>query len=357
MGNKRRSIVGFVIAFALLGALIYTVGTEEIAEALGKTDGSLALIAVAPALTALLFRGLVWTRLLRVVEHGVGAGRIFSVYLFSTLVKFVTPYGQVSALPVMTYLLVRYTDAEYDEGFASVVSIDITNFPVPLVTFGAFSLVVFLLGGMPSAELDGWYPVALVGFFVVMTLPLVVVIYARDFVERFAVTASAISAVVVERTASFFGVLEPGESRASKVTERLLTFLSEENIRERTARFYDTVDDVLENRNDLGVALVYSHIGWFLLAVPLYFLIAAVGGSTGIVQVVLIVAVSRLGVFVPVPGGLGPVEGLLAGAIALVVGLEPATATAVALLYRLLTYWIPVLVGGGAAVYLFVTAE
>ena len=46
----------------------------------------------------------------------------------------------------------------------------------------------------------------------------------------------------------------------------------------------------------------------------------------------------------PIPGGIGAVEAALVGSFTLV-GVDSATATAGVLLYRLLTFWVPVLPG------------
>jgi uncharacterized protein (TIRG00374 family) len=57
-----------------------------------------------------------------------------------------------------------------------------------------------------------------------------------------------------------------------------------------------------------------------------------------------------LGTATPTPGGLGGIEaGLVAGLI--IYHVDSATALATVLLYRLLSYWLPLLVGAAALVY------
>ncbi len=357
MGNRTRAVVGFAVALGLIGLFVYSVGFEDVADALGETDGVSVALGTAAVFGSFAFRGMVWVRLLRAVGHGVGTARIYAVYLACTSVKFVTPYGQVSALPLMTYVLVSYSDADYDDGFASVVSIDITSYPVPLVTFGVLSFVYFVVAG-PATDLGG-YPVAFAILLLVITVPLFFVMFARATVERLAVFVAGVAARVVEalarlaeRVADF---LVPGFVEGT--AEGTLGFLAEENIRDRIAGFYATLDSVVENRNNLGVAVVYAHAAWFLLALPLYFILPAFGESAGIGVVVFIVALSRLGVLVPLPGGLGTVDILLAGIISLVTGLSLPAATAAALVYRLLTYWLPVFVGAVSLVYLLVATD
>lgn len=59
----------------------------------------------------------------------------------------------------------------------------------------------------------------------------------------------------------------------------------------------------------------------------------------------------QLGGLIPVPGGIGPLDGGLIGALALY-GVPAAGATAAVLAYRLILFWIPLLIGGLAFVSL-----
>ncbi|HEX6469304.1 MAG TPA: lysylphosphatidylglycerol synthase transmembrane domain-containing protein [Streptosporangiaceae bacterium] len=80
--------------------------------------------------------------------------------------------------------------------------------------------------------------------------------------------------------------------------------------------------------------------------------IRAFGGSIGWTTVVIVFLTGNaLGSAVPTPGGLGAIEGALT--LGLTVGGLPAgTATSAVLLFRLLTFWLPVLPGWAAFAYL-----
>jgi uncharacterized protein (TIRG00374 family) len=60
---------------------------------------------------------------------------------------------------------------------------------------------------------------------------------------------------------------------------------------------------------------------------------------------------NALGSAAPTPGGLGAVELALSGGLT-VAGLPAETATSAVLLFRLLTFWLPVLPGWAAFAYL-----
>jgi uncharacterized membrane protein YbhN (UPF0104 family) len=83
-----------------------------------------------------------------------------------------------------------------------------------------------------------------------------------------------------------------------------------------------------------------------LLYVAIFYLAAhAVGVSLSVLQALLVFTAGIvLGTVTPTPGGLGGVEaGLVAGTVAY--GYSASLALAAALLFRLLTYWVPLLPG------------
>lgn len=100
------------------------------------------------------------------------------------------------------------------------------------------------------------------------------------------------------------------------------------------------------------VAALTCSIGLTLAnALALWFCVAAMGGNLPFISVFLIFTFGiALGTATPTPGGLGGIEiGLVAGLMAYQV--DEATALAIVLLYRLLTYWLPLLAGSVAFIY------
>jgi glycosyltransferase 2 family protein len=80
--------------------------------------------------------------------------------------------------------------------------------------------------------------------------------------------------------------------------------------------------------------------------------VRAVGGHVSLVSVAIVFLTgSALGSVVPTPGGLGAVEAALSAGLT-ATGLPGAAAVSAVLLFRLLTFWLPVPVGWGAFSYL-----
>jgi uncharacterized protein (TIRG00374 family) len=57
--------------------------------------------------------------------------------------------------------------------------------------------------------------------------------------------------------------------------------------------------------------------------------------------------IGQLGGLLPIPGGLGGIDGGLLGAL-VVYGLPAAPAAAAILAYRLILFWLPLILGGAA---------
>ena len=98
-------------------------------------------------------------------------------------------------------------------------------------------------------------------------------------------------------------------------------------------------------------------IGGALMLTACYILcldtcVRAFGGSLAITSAAVVYLTgSALGSLVPTPGGLGAVEAALAAGLT-ATGMAAATAVSAVLLFRLLTFWLPVPVGWGAFTYL-----
>ncbi len=98
-------------------------------------------------------------------------------------------------------------------------------------------------------------------------------------------------------------------------------------------------------------------IGGALLVTVSYILclqtsVLALGGSVPLVSVAIVYLTgSAIGSAVPTPGGLGAVEAALSAGLT-AAGLPGITAVSAVLLYRTVTFWLPVPLGWGALTYL-----
>jgi uncharacterized protein (TIRG00374 family) len=122
-----------------------------------------------------------------------------------------------------------------------------------------------------------------------------------------------------------------------------------EGARRRIEDLYAAFGRIATNLRALVEATLLAYAGWAFFALPLFFAGRALGAPVDPLLVLFIVPASTLAGLVPSPGGLGGVEVAL---VALLVGLVPvgaATAFALALVYRVASYWFALVVGGVAA--------
>jgi uncharacterized protein (TIRG00374 family) len=139
----------------------------------------------------------------------------------------------------------------------------------------------------------------------------------------------------------------------ARTTERLLNAIPKrknktENLPERLITERNLVRKNLGRRWREAVFLIGGRIGFDYFA--LLCALRATGASPNAPLVLLAYAATAVIALVPLtPGGLGVVEASLSGLLVLA-GVGSASAIIATLAYRLVTYWLPILAGGGVYV-------
>jgi uncharacterized membrane protein YbhN (UPF0104 family) len=113
-------------------------------------------------------------------------------------------------------------------------------------------------------------------------------------------------------------------------------------------RLLDIAQQPAKLAEGIGGALLVTAAYIACLAVS----VLALGGSLPIISIAVVYLTgSAIGSAVPTPGGLGAVEAALSAGLT-AAGLPGATAISAVLLFRLITFWLPVPVGWAALNYL-----
>jgi hypothetical protein len=317
-----KTTVGFVVAVVLLYLVAVGLGTERVARALADAELWWIAVGCLSTLLCLALWGRAWQVVLRQVGIRVPYRRLVVTYFAATFANYVTPLGQAGGEPFIAYVLSRDTDAPYEESLASVVTADLLNL-LPFFTFAAAGLSFLLLG----AELPtGVRPLAFGLLGMAVGVPAIAAggWWFRERVQRGIVRLVA---------------------PVARRTERV----SIEGVRRRIENLYAAFGRIATNPRALAEATLFAYAGWAFFALPLFFAGRALGVPVDPLLVLFIVPASTLAGLVPSPGGLGGVEVAL---VALLVALTPvgaATAFALALVYRIASYWFALVVGGVAA--------
>lgn len=106
---------------------------------------------------------------------------------------------------------------------------------------------------------------------------------------------------------------------------------------------------LLKRRNPWLLAGILGYWAWDNLA--LWAAFHAVGEPPGASIILLGYLIGQLGGLLPIPGGIGGIDGGLIGTL-IVFGADASTATAAVLAYRIVLFWVPLLLGAVAVVSL-----
>jgi len=324
---KRRIALGFLIAAILLGVLLSLVGHEDVATDLAAADPVFLAMSFGAGLLALTFRGLVWTQFLRAIDERMSYLYVAGVFLSAMFIKYVTPYGQVATEPFVAYLVARDANMAYEDGFAGILSADVLNY-LPYYTFGFAAAVWIIFAGAFGADIQN-YLLAFISMFG-MLVGLTYVVLRRQRIVY----------VVILRLVSVI------ESPLGRIRSNYAKHLSPEAVRDRLDNFYYSIAIIATDRRMMVVSAAYAHLGMAFLMAPVYLGGRALGYEIALPIVVLAVALGKLGMFVPAPGGLGGVEGFVTATLVILASMSPSAAFSVALIYRVSTYWLTIVVGG-----------
>ena len=314
--------VGFLVALIFLYLVAVGFGVDRVAAALSGAELVWVALGCLSTFCCLAAWGKAWQIVLRVVGIGVPYRRLVVTYFAATFANYVTPLGQAGGEPFIAYVLSRDTEASYEDSLASVVTADLLNL-LPFFTFAAAGLGVLLTRpSLPTAT----RPLAVGLFGLAVGVP---VLTGAGWIWRERLRSAVLRLVA------------PVATR----TERL----SVDGVARRIDDLYAAFERVAQDPRALVEAVGFAYVGWVFFAFPLYCAGQAIGVSIDPLTVLFVVPASTLAGMVPTPGGLGGVETALVALLVAVAVESAAVALAIALIYRVASYWFALGVGGAAA--------
>ena len=316
----------------LLGLFLVAVGPGTLGEHLAGVDllvFSLGLPAMAVTLVA-------WSeglrRLLADAGGQVSAWRTAVAYTAAMLGRNLIPMGALGSPAITAYAVDREVSLSYNETLAVVTVAEFLSTVASLLL--AAVGIPYLLLVSPAVGQLRLFALAVAGFGAVLVGAAVAFWYRRRTIERAVLGVAHLLGLTVGR-----------------VGGRLHAALAPDQVGDRLDRFYAVVETVAANRRTVALSFGLHLLGWVASAVPLYTSALAVDVLVPLALVFFLVPASHLVAVLPLPGGLGGVELVLAGVLVVVLGIDVALAATVALLYRLWAYWFVVLAGAVASLY------
>lgn len=274
------------------------------------------------AFVALVCRGIALRGVLDILGTRVGAVRAVGVFLATTFVGCLAPFGKAAAGPVSGLLVSSATDARYEQSLAAVVTVDV------VVSAVGLSLALAGLGGTVRPDSRA---------LVVLPLLLLGVVAAWRTRRRLVAVVGRCVAVPVRLVYRIVPSKTPP---------------STESVTERVECVVESIELVARSPRRLaGIVLVVA-LGQVAAAACLWLALDAVGSAVSFPLVLGVLPLAGVGTLVPSPGGTAGVEAALVGLLVSFAGVAVPPASAAVLLYRTATFWAPLPVGGLSALAL-----
>lgn len=325
--SQRASIgLGLLAGFAALALFGWVVGFERVAATVATLDPasfSLGLVAVVGGVSAQ------YLAVVALLDVRPSLGTVLA-YLRGIYGRQLLPVGNVAGPVLIAYSMRSETGIPIDRALpATIIAQAATFLGSALVALvGALWLVaggrtgLLPVAGVLSAVAVGW--LALLGALV-----------AGADVDRIA-----------------HGIATALNRTLGRVSNVVATRTSREAIQEGLGEFDEARRLIRDDPARVAVALTWSVLGWTLLALPAVTTAAALGVSLPLAVAFVAVPVADFLNLLPVPGGIGGVEVVLAGVLVALTPIDLAAAAVIAFGVRLCTYWFLLLLSGTATTVL-----
>lgn len=328
----KRTLAAFGVSLALLAGFVVALDPVRLLVHLERTTPWLFALGLVAVLAALVCWSLAMRELLAAAGDRVSVWRAFVAYGTSMFGKQVLPMGHVGGPALVAYTFDRETTLDYNGTLAVVTVAEFLNLAASLVL--AVAGVCYLALFAPPTPVLRALGVG-VGAVAAVVVGLVVAFRYRR---------GAVSLVV----AGCAGLLR---ATLGRLSSRVAARVAPERVRAGLDRYYGRIDALATDRRALLAAFALTQVGWLCFAAPLYTGALALGVNVPLALVLFVVPASGLATIIPLPGGLGGIELVLAGVLVALAGVDVAAAAAVVVLYRLCSYWFLVLVGGVSTVF------
>jgi len=335
--TRLKSALGFAVAVALLGVILWFVGYEEVVDALASADTGIAALTVPVAAIWLSAWGLSLYVVLGALGAPIRPHRAIFVFTAAVFVNNATPFGQAGGEPVSAMFISSASESRYETGLAAIASVDTLHF-IPSLSLAAIGLGFV---GLSAVQLSRNLVVA-VGAVVVLAAIVPVAGYLgwrhRENIKR----------VVLAK-------LAPPIQSLGRVLPVVHT-PSREVVEERIEGFFTAVGQVATDRRTIVAAMSLSTVGWLCLSTSLWLSLYALGYVVPYPAILFVVPLGSIAGATPLPGGLGGLEAAFA-ALLIPLGIPASVAFSAVLIHRAATYWLPTIFGGGAATILSMRAR
>ncbi len=318
-----KRIFTWILSLFSITGLIYYAGPTEILSVLSKFNHPLFFFLVLLQILTLSVQYFVWHRLLNLAGAQIPYSRVAKISLAGSFVESVTPSVKFGGEAAKTYLFHRHTGLSYDR-LTSVLMVQkfVSVLPFLILLLPVFGLAALYLNFPPVLHL-----LLLVGILLLLAA-----------------------------TATVFYLNPATASISNQEPDGLKNqiFLKLQAVRRFVGRSVQHARH-LAGAADLAALLALSTVIWLLYPLKLYLAAVILGIQvTPLFIVVVTYAAYLVSMFPLFPGGLGSYEGT-AVLLFILNGYLPHQGLSLVLISRAVTFWLPLLVSGVVAAFVFQT--
>ena len=320
MKNKK-VIVFLIFGLAIMAAMLYFIGIDDVIEALKLSNLWFVLLAIVLQIFTYFLYTWRWSIINKTADMDLGIRKLIPMVLVSLSVNNITPSGRGGGEPVRAYLLAKEGHYKFEDTFATVIA-DRALDTFPFVILAILTIIGIIL----SFSLD----ISLIIFLILcvsgITAAVILLIYVC-INEAFGVKLTAWIIRIVRRFYKNFN-----EDTEKRIVEAVISFQARMN-------------SLLRDRDILYYALPLSFIIWIFEILRVYVVFLAFGANVSPVLIgeVFILA-SFVGMIPLLPGGLGAVDGIMILFYASA-GITASISAAATVVERLISFWMTTFIG------------
>lgn len=313
MEPRAKKIVWYVVATLIFGVLVYFANYHKIIDVLFASDLYYVSIAILFGLFTILMWSIVWYRFFGILELDISLRESIQLLLAGLFMNAVTPLGRFGGEPFMAHIIGKNTEANYQQALTGVTSADLSN-AIPFATYGVLAIVYLAI----FSTLEGFMADITLVMLSIVVFSLFIVYLLWFNGARYLIRLGHKLYPLEKEFGRLRPYIDSGKERGREVLDRL------EEVGDQPRKVFWTIC--------VSHLAVVGHLG------AIYFAFKAVGVEPMLHSVLLIISLSTVLTFSPTPGSTGTIEAGLTLLIMAFYPISPATATSVAIIYRVATY-------------------
>ena len=326
--KKNNLYLLYILGIIILASLVFIVGFEDVLKIVTKISPFHLFILFLVQILTIFLTGYIWYFLIKksTAEKEISLSSVIGVHLAGNFVESVTPSVKLGGETAKVFLMRQKTSLSYQE----LTAITVVSKYFSLIPFLLISLFVvlytFFTWDMPEI-------VYLSFLGLVFLLVLFILFFKLGTMKNISTSNLWNQSKTINPDQKSF------KEKLLLKGHKIINFVKEAS----------NISRELTKVTDRWQLIFIASIVWILYPVKVYFVSNALGFNNSFILIALATFTAYLVNMLPLlPGGLGSFEGSMA-LVFTSAGLTSAEGLSIALVTRLVTFWLPLLLSAGAA--------